>query len=166
MSRDSSSLLSLLPQGAIVMARKGTPSLEPELKQVLQISGTPGSKILFIAEGLGLESLSTLLKRMIEAMKLPQDLVSVANIPSFSEFELGAPFEEIQGFEPTYTVLLGVQIAHHLMESKLPISALRGRIHERETLRFLATHSLADLAAKPELKKETWADLQLILREI
>jgi DNA polymerase len=119
-----------------------------------------------------------LLDKMIEAMGWTRQSVYIANIlmcrppgnrnPEADEVERCMPFlqAKIAAIAPRIIVALGRPSANTLLGTDAPISALRGTFHERFGARIMPTFHPAYLLREPDRKRDTWADLKLVIAEL
>jgi DNA polymerase len=119
-----------------------------------------------------------LLDRMIEAMGWTRDTVYIANTlmcrppgnrnPQPDELEQCMPFlrAKIDAIAPRVIVALGRPAANQLLGTDSPISALRGKFHDRFGARIMPTFHPAYLLREPDRKRDAWADLKLVIAEL
>ena len=119
-----------------------------------------------------------LLDKMIEAMGWSRRTVYIANIlmcrppgnrnPQPDEVEQCKPFLEakIQAIAPRIIVALGRPSANTLLGRDAPISALRGKFHDRFGTKVMPTFHPAYLLREPDRKRDAWADLKLVMAEL
>jgi uracil-DNA glycosylase family 4 len=119
-----------------------------------------------------------LLDRMIEAMGWTRDTVYLVNMvkcrppddraPQPDEVAACEPFlfEQIALVAPRLIIALGEPAAQLLLRSDAPIRALRGRFQEFRGIRVMPTFDPEFLLRNPERKRETWADLKLVIAEL
>jgi uracil-DNA glycosylase family 4 len=119
-----------------------------------------------------------LLDKMIEAMGWTRDSVYIANTvksrppgnrnPHPDELAACMPFLEAQiaAIAPRIIVALGRPAANLLLGTDAPISALRGTFHDRNGIKVMPTFHPAYLLREPERKRDTWADLKLVIAEL
>jgi DNA polymerase len=119
-----------------------------------------------------------LLTKMIEAMGLSRDEVYICNIlkcrppgnrnPEPDEIAECEPFlkKQLAALRPRMIVTLGKFAAQCLLRSTAPISKLRGAWHEYEGIPLMPTFHPAFLLRTPSAKREVWADLQAVMREL
>ena len=119
-----------------------------------------------------------LLDKMIEAMGWTRSSVYIANIlksrppgnrnPPPDEVAACTPFLEaqIRAIAPRIIVTLGRPAANHILGNDAPISALRGKFHDRGGIQVMPTFHPAYLLREPDKKKETWSDLKLVIAEL
>ena len=115
---------------------------------------------------------------MIEAMGWTRDAVYIANIlkcrppgnrnPQPDEVEACMPFlqAQIAAIAPRIIVALGRPAANTLLGTDAPISALRGRFHDRRGIQVMPTFHPAYLLREPDRKRDTWDDLKLVIAEL
>ncbi len=119
-----------------------------------------------------------LLDKMIEAMGWSRQTVYIANVlmcrppgnrtPQPDEIERCLPFlaAKISTIGPRILVALGRPAANTLLGTDAPISALRGRFHDRNGVRVMPTFHPAYLLREPDKKRDVWSDLKLVIAEL
>jgi len=119
-----------------------------------------------------------LLDKMIVAMGWSRDSVYIANTtkcrapdnrnPQPDELAACSPFldAQIAAVAPRIIVALGRPAANQLLEIDAPISTLRGTFHDRNGIKVMPTFHPADLLREPDRKRDTWADLKLVMAEL
>lgn len=119
-----------------------------------------------------------LLDKMIVAMGWSRASVYINNIiacrppgnrnPQPDEVESCKPFLEarIAAIAPRIIVALGRPAANTLLGTDAPISALRGKFHDRNGIKVMPTFHPAYLLREPDRKRDTWADLKLVMAEL
>lgn len=150
-------------------------------------AGSPEAELLFVGEGPGADEdrqglpfvgrAGQLLSKIIAALGKTRDEVYIANIikcrppgnrnPENDEITACFPFLErqIEIIRPRVICALGKFAAQTLLQSDTPISRLRGRAHPFGPEMFLVpTFHPAYLLRNPAKKKETWEDMQLIMK--
>jgi len=156
--------------------------------------GNPDAKLLFIGEAPGADEdeqglpfvgrAGQLLDRMIGAMGLdPAKDVYVANIikcrppgnrkPEPIEVETCIPYlhEQIGALDPKVIVALGNTAVAALLNTKLGITKVRGQWKlYRGKIQVMPTYHpsylLRPSAQQVEAKKQTWEDLQAVMKEL
>ncbi len=150
--------------------------------------GDPAARVCFFGEAPGAEEDATgrpfvgrsgmLLTKMIEACTFSRQQVYILNTikcrppgnrnPEPVEIANCRPFFEQQFdlIRPEYIVCLGLVAAQTLLDSKLSIGRLRGRFHRYHDSKVLATYHPSYLLRNPDAKKEAWADLKLLMRQM
>jgi DNA polymerase len=119
-----------------------------------------------------------LLDKMIEAMGWGRTDVYIANVlkcrppgnrnPEPDEVAMCRPFldAQIQAVRPRVIVTLGRPAANVVLAKDAPISSLRGKFHEHRGIRVMPTFHPAYLLREPDRKRDTWADLKLVIAEL
>jgi DNA polymerase len=119
-----------------------------------------------------------LLDRMIEAMGWTRESVYIGNTlkcrppgnrnPQPDELEQCMPFlrAQIDAIAPRVIVALGRPAANQILGTDSPISALRGKFHDRFGARVMPTFHPAYLLREPDRKRDAWADLKLVITEL
>ncbi len=119
-----------------------------------------------------------LLDKMIEAMGWKRSDVYILNVlmcrppgnraPQSDEVAACMPFlkAKIDAIAPRVIVALGRPAANTLLGNDAPISALRGKFHDRLGTKVMPTFHPAYLLREPDRKRDTWADLKLVITEL
>ena len=150
--------------------------------------GDPGAPLMFVGEAPGEQEdkrgepfvgpAGELLDKMIEAMGWSRQSVYINNIlccrppgnrnPQPDEVAACKPFLEarIGAIAPRIIVALGRPAANTLLGTDAPISALRGKFHDRHGVKVMPTFHPAYLLREPDRKRDTWADLKLVIAEL
>jgi len=150
--------------------------------------GDPNAPLMFVGEGPGEQEdkrgepfvgpAGELLDKMIEAMGWSRRSVYINNIvmcrppgnrnPEPEEVGACKPFLDarIGSIAPRIIVALGRPAANTLLGRDAPISALRGKFHDRNGVRVMPTFHPAYLLREPDRKRDTWADLKLVMAEL
>lgn len=162
--------------------------LSKSRKNIVFGSGNPQARLVFVGEGPGYEedqkgepfvgAAGRLLTRIIEAIKLTREEVYICNIikcrppqnrnPMPAEIRICAPFlmRQIAAIKPKFICALGTFAAQTLLESKDPISRLRGRFHAYRGMNVLPTYHPAYLLRNPEKKRDVWEDMKILMKGI
>ena len=69
---------------------------------------------------------------------------------------------EIAVVRPKIIVVLGATAAHNLLETKIPISKLRGHFHDYLGVKVMPTFHPAYLLRDPHKKREVWEDMKMV----
>ena len=69
---------------------------------------------------------------------------------------------EIAVVRPKVIVVLGATAAHNLLETKVPISKLRGHFHDYLGVKVMPTFHPAYLLRDPHKKREVWEDMKMV----
>ena len=150
--------------------------------------GNPDAPLVFVGEAPGADEDRTgepfvgaagqLLTKMIEAMGLGRGDVYICNIlkcrppgnrnPEPDEIAECEPFlqKQLAAIRPRMIVALGKFAAQCLLRSDAPISRLRGSWKEYQGIPLMPTYHPAFLLRTPSAKREVWADLQEVMREL
>jgi uracil-DNA glycosylase family 4 len=149
--------------------------------------GSPTARLMFVGEAPGADEdrtgrpfvgrAGTLLTDMItKGMGLAREDVYIANVlksrppenrtPLPDEVGHCLPFLErqIAIIRPEFLCLLGKVAISALLETALPMSRLRGRWHRYRGIPTVVTWHPAYLLRNPAAKKETWDDLQMLMK--
>ena len=157
-------------------------------KQIVFGVGNPKAELMFIGEAPGADEdeqgepfvgrAGQLLNNMIKAMGLRREDVYIANIikcrppnnrtPERDECETCSPFlmQQIKVISPKAIVALGAVAAKTLLAVNAPMSELRGHWYDFRGTKLAVTYHPAFLLRDPRQKKETWKDLQMVMKEL
>jgi DNA polymerase len=157
-------------------------------KQIVFGVGSPRADLMFIGEAPGADEdeqgepfvgrAGQLLNNMIKAMGLRREDVYIANIikcrppnnrmPERDECATCSPFlmKQIEVIGPKALVALGAVAAKTLLAVNAPMSELRGRWFDFRGRKLAVTYHPAFLLRDPRQKKETWKDLQMVMKEL
>ena len=147
--------------GAPLMILGGAPEADDE-RQGVAFAGDRGQLLDAMLRAIGLDRSNVYLANIIP-WRPPG-----ARAPSPLELALCLPFarRHIALAAPAALLCLGERAAQPLLDSRDPISRLRGRwlVYEGEstTIRTLVTFSLDYLLTQPLQKRRAWSDLQLL----
>jgi DNA polymerase len=148
--------------------------------------GNPKAEILFIGEAPGRDEdlkgepfvgrAGQLLDKMLLAIELDRTQIYIANIlkcrppenrdplPEESDSCLPHLAEQIRLIAPPFICCMGRIAAQILLETKTPISKLRGHWYEFGNSKMLVTFHPAALLRNPDWKKDSWQDLKDLRR--
>jgi uracil-DNA glycosylase family 4 len=157
-------------------------------KQIVFGVGSPNAELMFIGEAPGADEdqqgepfvgrAGQLLNNMIKAMGLRREDVYIANIikcrppgnrmPERDECETCSPFlmRQISAIRPKAIVALGAVAAKTLLAINAPMSEFRGHWFDFRGTKLAVTYHPAFLLRDPRQKKETWKDLQMVMKEL
>jgi DNA polymerase len=157
-------------------------------KQIVFGVGNPNADLMFVGEAPGADEdiqgepfvgrAGQLLTNMIKAMGITREDVYIANIikcrppgnrqPERDECDTCSPFlmRQIEVVKPKVIVALGAVAAKTLLAVSAPMSELRGRWFDFKGTKLAVTYHPAFLLRDPRQKKETWKDLQMVMREL
>lgn len=146
--------------------------------------GSPTARLMFVGEAPGQDEdrqgvpfvgrAGQLLTRTIERLGLKRDDVYIANVikcrppanrnPEADEVATCQPFlfRQIDAIRPKVIVALGTFAAQALLQTKDPISRLRGRVFAWRGARLIPTFHPAFLLRNPpdSQKREAWSDFK------
>ncbi len=150
-------------------------------------SGTGKTRILFVGEAPGrdedLQGLpfvgraGQLLTKIIKAIKFEREDVYIANVlkcrppdnrnPLPEEVARCRPYlmKQIDLLKPKVICTLGVFATQMLLDTKSPLTVLRGQVHEINGLTVVPTYHPAACLRYPRLKEAVWEDVKLLRRE-
>jgi uracil-DNA glycosylase len=151
--------------------------------------GDPHAELMFVGEGPGRDEdlkgepfvgrAGQLLTEIItKGMKMRRDEVYIANVvkcrppenrnPEPDEITACQPFliKQVALVKPRIIVALGTFAAQTLLQSKTPISRLRGVWHSYQGVKLMPTLHPAYLLRNPNDKRLVWQDIQAVLREM
>ena len=153
-------------------------------RQIVFGVGNPRAELMFVGEGPGHDEdvqgipfvgrAGQLLTKIIEAINYRRDEVYIANVvkcrppenrnPEPDEVATCRPFllRQIAAIRPRVIVALGSVAAQALLETRDPISRLRGRVYLCGGARLIATFHPAYLLRSPERKRDTWEDMKKV----
>jgi uracil-DNA glycosylase family 4 len=157
-------------------------------KQIVFGVGNPKAELMFIGEAPGADEdqqgepfvgrAGQLLNNMIKAMGLRREDIYIANIikcrppgnrtPERDECDTCSPFlmRQIAAIKPKAIVALGAVAAKTLLAINSPMSEFRGRWFDFRGTKLAVTYHPAFLLRDPRQKKETWKDLQMVMKEL
>jgi len=157
-------------------------------KQIVFGVGNPRAELMFIGEAPGADEdqqgepfvgrAGQLLNNMIKAMGLQREEIYIANIikcrppgnrtPERDECETCSPFlmRQIATVKPKAIVALGAIAAKTLLAVNAPMSELRGKWYDFRGTKLAVTYHPAYLLRDPRQKKETWKDLQMVMKDL
>lgn len=150
--------------------------------------GSPSASLVFVGEAPGADEdaqgepfvgrAGQLLTKIIEAMGMRREDVYICNIikcrppnnrtPESEETLTCQPFllKQLQAIRPKFICALGGPAAQTLLQTKEPISRLRGKFYDFHGIPLLPTYHPAFLLRNPYEKKTVWEDMKLLLREM
>lgn len=149
--------------------------------------GNPEAKLVFIGEAPGYEEdihgkpfvgqAGQLLTRIIESIQLKREDVYICNIlkcrppgnrsPLPTEIEKCKPhlFQQLKIIEPKIICALGTFAAQTLLETKVSISEMRGKIYYYQNIKVIPTYHPAALLRNTQWKKYVWEDMKFLKKE-
>lgn len=162
--------------------------LSERRKNIVFGSGNPHARLVFVGEGPGYEedqrgepfvgAAGQLLTKIIEAINYTRNQVYICNIikcrppgnrnPMPDEINSCFPFlgRQIKAIKPDIICALGTFAAQTLLDTKEPISKLRGCFHDYMGIKVLPTYHPAYLLRNPEKKRDVWEDMKKLIKEL
>lgn len=156
-------------------------------KNIVFGKGDPRARLVFVGEGPGFEedasgepfigAAGRLLTKIIQAIKLTREQVYICNIikcrppgnrnPEPDEIERCFPFlkRQIAVIKPDFICTLGTFASQTLLETKKPISRLRGRFYDFMGIKLIPTYHPAYLLRNPDKKRDVWEDMKKLMKE-
>jgi len=151
-------------------------------------AGDPKARLVFVGEGPGYEEDKTgepfvgaagkLLTKIIEAIHLTREKVYICNIikcrppgnrnPMPDEIKTCFPFlkRQLLVIKPDIICALGTFAAQTLLETKQPISRLRGQFHDYMGIQVMPTYHPAYLLRNANKKRDVWEDMKKVMKEM
>ncbi len=152
-------------------------------------AGDPQAELVFIGEGPGSDEdlkgepfvgrAGRLLTEIItKGMKMRREEVYITNVvkcrpphnrdPEADEIAACEPFlrKQLELIQPHIIIALGAFAAHTLLQTKTPISRLRGVWHTYHGAKLMPTLHPAYLLRNPGDKRLVWQDIKAVLREM
>ena len=150
-------------------------------------AGDPDADLMFVGEAPGGDEdrqgepfvgrAGQLLSKIITAIGKTREQVYITNIlkcrppgnrnPEASEIAVCSPFldRQIEAIQPKVICALGAFAAQTMLKNNTPIGKLRGRAHPyKDYCLLVPTFHPAYLLRSPGKKRETWEDMQMIMK--
>ncbi|MGA3211225.1 MAG: uracil-DNA glycosylase [Terriglobales bacterium] len=157
-------------------------------KQIVFGTGDPHAELMFVGEAPGADEdqrgepfvgrAGQLLNNMITAMGLGREDVYIANVikcrppgnrtPLPEECATCSPFllRQIDAIHPKALVALGAVAARTLLGVNDSMGSLRGHWYQVRGIALAVTYHPAYLLRNPPAKKDTWQDLQMVMKRL
>ena len=157
-------------------------------KSIVVGEGNACAELVFVGEGPGEQEdiqgrpfvgkAGQLLDKMIEAIGLSRDRVYIMNVvkcrppgnrnPEPDEITACSPFlyRQLDIIRPKIVVALGKFAVQTLLQTQEGITKIRGTFYDYRGAKLMPTFHPAYLLRNPDSKKEAWADLQLVAKEM
>ncbi|MDR2756197.1 MAG: uracil-DNA glycosylase [Planctomycetaceae bacterium] len=152
-------------------------------------TGNPDAKLVFVGEAPGADEdkqgepfvgrAGILLTDIItKGMKIQREDVYICNIlrcrppnnrnPLPDEADHCKQFldQTLEIIEPKFICCLGAVAAQNLLQMGNTIGSMRGKIFRYRNIKVVCTYHPAYLLRNPAAKKQTWEDIQLLMREM
>lgn len=162
--------------------------LSRERNTIVFGSGNPNAELVLVGEAPGREEdrqgspfigdAGRLLDRILFAMQLTRDDIYICNVvkcrppgsrdPETEEVQTCEPFlkRQLELIKPRMIVTLGRFAAQVLLQTKEPISQLRGDWHEYQGFPLMPTYHPAYLLRSPSGKKDVWSDMKQVMQRL
>lgn len=163
-------------------------SLSVKRKNIVFGSGNPQADLVLVGEAPGREEdekgypfvgeAGRLLEKILFAMNLTREDVYICNVikcrppqnrdPQTDEINSCEPFlkQQLDIIKPKLIIALGRFATQTLLQTKAPISRLRGHWHEYEGVPLMPTFHPAYLLRNPSGKREVWEDMKQVLQRL
>lgn len=163
-------------------------SLSAARKNIVFGSGHPQADLVLVGEAPGREEdekgypfvgeAGRLLERILFAMNLTREEVYICNVikcrppqnrdPQLEEINSCEPFlkQQLKIIRPKLIVTLGRFATQTLLQTKDPISRLRGHWREYEGIPLMPTFHPAYLLRTPAGKRDVWEDMKQVLKRL
>lgn len=150
--------------------------------------GDPAARVVLVGEAPGREEdergepfvgeAGRLLDRILFAMGLQRDEVYICNVlkcrppdnrdPEPGEVATCEPFlvRQLEAIRPTLIIALGRFAIQTLLQTKTPISRLRGTWQQYQGIPLMPTYHPAYLLRNPHAKREVWNDMQQVMERL
>ncbi len=147
--------------------------------------GNPKARLLFVGEAPGAEEdkqgepfvgeAGQLLNNLFFKLGISRDEIYITNVvksrppknrtPEADEIAACRPFlvKQIQAIRPQIIVTLGAISTHALLETKAPISRLRGNFQRWQGIAVMPTFHPSYLLRVPQDRQKTWEDMQKVM---
>lgn len=129
------------------------------------------------------ESQDDMLGKMLEAINIPRQDVFITNVikcavgcnfqPQAVHVQTCVSFlrRQIASIKPDLICTMGMVAARAILEKSQPLSRLRSQFHDYSPTQgmkipVIATYHPTYLLQNPEMKRATWADLQLLAKKL
>lgn len=163
-------------------------ALSQERKSIVFGVGNPQADLVLVGEAPGREEdikgypfvgeAGHLLDKILFAMHLTRDDVYICNVikcrppknrdPQPGEIFSCEPFlkKQLAAIKPKLILALGRFATQTLLQTKDPISRLRGQWHEYEGIDLMPTYHPAYLLRNPAGKREVWEDVKKVISKL
>jgi len=147
--------------------------------------GAANARLMFVGEAPGAEedkqgvpfvgASGQLLNKMLSKLGLRREEVYIANIvksrppgnrdPEADEIAACLPFleKQIRAIRPRVIVTLGRPATHALLNTKEPLTRLRGHWQRYHDIRVMPTFHPSYLLRAPQERRKTWDDMQQVM---
>jgi DNA polymerase len=138
---------------AVVGESPGPPDADSEKP----FQGPTGDLLNRILTSIGLSRNNTYLTNIVKIISQGEDIT-----PEIIKFFTPFVWRELNVVKPKVVLLLGNTPTKALLNTKQPISKVRGEFHEIDGLMFMPTFNPAYLLRDPTKKREVWEDIKQV----
>jgi DNA polymerase len=138
---------------AVVGESPGPPDADSEKP----FQGPTGELLNRILSSIGLNRQNTYLTNIVKIISQGDELT-----PEIIKFFTPFVWRELAVVKPKVVLLLGNTPTKALLNTKQPISKVRGEFHEIDGLMFMPTFNPAYLLRDPTKKREVWEDMRKV----
>ena len=138
---------------AVVGESPGPPDADSEKP----FQGPTGDLLNRILASIGLSRTNTYLTNIVKYISAGDEIT-----PELMKFFTPFVWRELAVVKPKVVLLLGNTPTKSLLNTKQPISKVRGTFHEINGLNFMPTFNPAYLLRDPTKKREVWQDLKAV----
>ncbi len=138
---------------AVVGESPGPPDADAEKP----FQGPTGDLLNRILASIGLNRANTYLTNIVKYISVGDELT-----PELIKFFAPFVWRELAVVKPKVVLLLGNTPTKALLNTKQPISKVRGEFHESNGLKFMPTFNPAYLLRDPTKKREVWEDIKKV----
>ena len=138
---------------AVVGESPGPPDADAERP----FQGPTGDLLNRILASIGLNRANTYLTNIVKYISVGDELT-----PELIKFFTPFVWRELAVVKPKVVLLLGNTPTKALLNTKQPISKVRGEFHEANSLTFMPTFNPAYLLRDPTKKREVWEDVKRV----
>ena len=138
---------------AIVGESPGPPDADSELP----FQGPTGDLLNRILSAIGLSRQNAYLTNIVKYISAGDELT-----PELIKFFTPFVWRELAVVQPKVVILLGNTAAKALLNTKKPISKIRGEFQEKDGMMIMPTFNPAYLLRDPTKKREVWEDMKQV----
>lgn len=138
---------------AVVGESPGPPDADSEKP----FQGPSGDLLNRILSSIGLNRTNAYLTNIVKYISAGDEIT-----PELMKFFAPYVWRELAVVKPKVVLLLGNTPTKALLNTKQPISKVRGEFHESNGLMFMPTFNPAYLLRDPTKKREVWEDIKLV----
>lgn len=138
---------------AVVGESPGPPDADSEKP----FQGPTGDLLNRILASIGLNRANTYLTNIVKYISAGDEIT-----PELMKFFTPFVWRELAVVKPKIVLLLGNTPTKSLLNTKQPISKVRGEFHEVNSLTFMPTFNPAYLLRDPTKKREVWDDMKRV----